>query len=417
MKLGLKKHYYWVIAAVALLQMLIYGGAVNNFSGYHMIPVTQTLEISRTLFSLAESTRSVVAVFSTMLSGAITHRFGYRKVTSAALLLASVAYVLFACVQSYWMLLLGCVMMGMAHGLCFSAGVSRLVNDWFHKYRGTVLGLVTAASGVGSSILGIVQSAAVENVSWRLSFGIVAGLQLVLALIVFALVRSKPQDMGLQPYGEGEVVSGKKRSVVWDGFSMETLKKHPCFYMLCACVVLSSVCVLSTQYNIVPYFQDCGMSVTRTGKLYSIMMLALSVFKLLLGVLCDAIGAKRVLVISHCACACGLSMILLLPQTDGAMIAAMIVFDLAIPLTTMLFPLLSAELFGNRAQGMYIGTVVAMSTAGNIISGPIANFVYDLAGSYVPVFWGAAGLSLVMLPVYGILFVVTKRAAVKLKLT
>ncbi len=29
MKLGIKKHYYWVIAAVALLQMLIYGGAVK----------------------------------------------------------------------------------------------------------------------------------------------------------------------------------------------------------------------------------------------------------------------------------------------------------------------------------------------------------------------------------------------------
>ena len=96
MKGGFRKHYYWVIAAVALLQMLIYGGAVNNFSGYHMIPITQTLEISRTMFSLAESARSVVGVFSTMFSGLITRRFGYRNVTSAALLTASIAYVLFA---------------------------------------------------------------------------------------------------------------------------------------------------------------------------------------------------------------------------------------------------------------------------------------------------------------------------------
>lgn len=395
--------------------MLIYGGAVNNFSGYHMIPVTQTLEISRTLFSVAESARSVVGVFSTMFSGVITRRFGFRNVTSAALVTASAAYVLFACVQSYWMLLLGCIMMGIAHGLCFSAGISRLINDWFHKYRGTILGLVTAASGVGSSLLGIVQSAAVERVSWRLSFAIVAGLQLALALILFLLVRNKPQEMGLRPYGEGQGGSGDKQSVSWDGFSMESLKKQPCYYAMLVCVVLSSVCVLSTQYNIVPYFQDCGMSVTRTGKLYGFMMLALSVFKLLLGVLCDAIGAKRVLFISHLACSGGLALILLLPQTDGAMITAMIVFDMAIPLTTMLFPLLSVELFGNRAYDMYVGTMVAMCTAGNIISGPIANLVYDLAGSYVPVFWGAAALSLVMLPVYGILFAVTKRTAAKLK--
>lgn len=334
-----------------------------------------------------------------------------------ALAVAGVAYVLFACLQSYWMLLLGCVLMGMAHGLCFSAGISRLVNDWFHKYRGTVLGFVTAASGVGSSMLGVVQSAAVERVSWRLSFGIVAGMQLLLALILFLLVRSKPQDMGLRPYGEGEATPGKKRSSNWEGFPMETLKKQPSFYLLCVCAALSSICVLSTQYNIVPYFQDCGMSVTRTGRIYGIMMLGLGAFKLLLGVLCDAIGSRRVLVISHCACAGGLALILLLPQTDGAMITAMLVYDMAIPLTTMLFPLLSVDLFGNCAQSMYIGTVVAMTTAGNIISGPIANAVYDYVGSYRPVFWGSAILALVMLPVYGILFAITKHAASKIKAT
>lgn len=409
MRAFVKNHYHWIIAAVAVLQMLIYGGAVNNFSGYHMIPVKDALEISRTMFSLAESIRSIVGVFSAMFSGAIVQRFGYRKATSVAMAVASFAYVLFSCLQSYWMLILGCVLMGMAHGLCFSAGISRLVNDWFHKYRGTVLGLVTSASGVGSSILGIAQSAAVENVSWRLSFGIVAGLQFFLAFILFVLVRSKPQDIGLRPYGEGGAGPVKKRNTNWKGFSPETLKKLPCFYLLCVCVVISSVCVLATQYNIVPFFQDCGMSVIRTSKLYGIMMLALSVFKLLIGVLCDAIGTKRVLVISHCACALGLVLILLLNKTDAAMITAMIIFDLSIPLTTMLFPLLCAELFGSSGQGMYLGTVVAMCTAGNIISGPIASFIHDSFGSYHPVFWGSAGLSLAILPVYGVLFAMVRR--------
>lgn len=62
MQKSVKNHYHWVIAAVAVVQMLIYGGAVNNFSGYHMIPVTEALNISRTAFSLAESIRSIVGV-------------------------------------------------------------------------------------------------------------------------------------------------------------------------------------------------------------------------------------------------------------------------------------------------------------------------------------------------------------------
>ena len=43
----IKKNYHWIIAAIALVQLLIYGGAVNNYSGYHMIPVTEALGISR----------------------------------------------------------------------------------------------------------------------------------------------------------------------------------------------------------------------------------------------------------------------------------------------------------------------------------------------------------------------------------
>ena len=117
----IKRNYYWIIAAVVLLQMLIYGGASNNFSGYHMIPVTEALEFSRTSFSVAESLRTIVAVVSTFFSGAILQRFGYRKTTAAALGLACIAYILFATMTSFWMLVAGCLLMGIAHGFCFVA--------------------------------------------------------------------------------------------------------------------------------------------------------------------------------------------------------------------------------------------------------------------------------------------------------
>lgn len=409
MRNRLKENYHWVIAAVALLQMLIYGGAVNNFSGYHMIPVTEALSISRTAFSLAESARSIAGVFGTLLSGVVIQRLGYRKATSAALMVACAAYILFASLQAYWMLLVGCVLMGIAHGFCFTAGISRLVNSWFHKYRGTVIGFVSAASGVGSTLLGFIQAPAIEKVSWRLSFGIVAGLQLFLAVLVFLLVHNQPRDIGLRPYGEGQDNGEKKKFEIWEGFPMEQLKRSPSYYLLAACALLSSMCVLASQYNIVPYFQDCGMSVTRTSKLYGIMMLALGILKLLMGMLCDAVGSKRVIILCHIACAVGLSMVLLLPQTDTAMIFALIIYDLAIPLTTMMLPLVSADLFGVCAQHQYIGTFVAMSTAGNIFSGMIANAVYDAVGSYRPVFWASVGLSFAIIPIYCVVYALVKR--------
>ena len=400
----IKKNYHWVIAAVAVLQMLIYGGAVNNFSGYHMIPVTEALNISRTAFSLSESVRAISGVLSTFFSGLLVQRYGYRKTTSLALAVSCFAYLLYTGASSYWMLMAGNLLMGLSKGFCFTAAVSRLLSSWFHKYRGTVLGLVSAATGVGSTLLGFAQAAAIEHVSWRLSFAIVAGLHLVLAVIVFLLVHNTPEDLSLRPFGEGQADSPRQKSTSWEGFSLEALKKMPAYYLLCACALLSCFCVLATQYNIVPFFQDCGMSVTRTSKLYGTMMLMLGVFKLLMGVFCDALGAKRVILGCHVACAAGLILIMLLPQTDFAMIAAMLVFDLSIPLTTMMFPLVAGELFGSKAQNQYVGTVMAMATAGNIISGPIANAVCDATGSYRPVFWFCAILALSMIPVYCLLY-------------
>ena len=107
----------------------------------------------------------------------------------------------------------------------------------------------------------------------------------MIALMVYLLVRNTPEDMGLQPYGIGEVNTPEKKRKVssWNGFTMTALRKNPVFYLMLLCTFLSCGCVLATQYNLVPYLQDCGMSATRTSRIYGTMMLLLGVSKFGLG--------------------------------------------------------------------------------------------------------------------------------------
>ena len=193
----------------------------------------------------ANSLRSIVSMFCTLFSGYLFQRFGYRKVVAVGLCCATLSYVIYASMTAYWVLIAGSVVGGIAHGLCSTAGVSRLVNVWFHKYRGTVLGIVAAATGLGSMLLGFVQAWAIEFVSWRMSFAIVAALELGLAVLVYVSVRNYPQDMGLHPFGVGEQVNTKKKVSLWEGFSMKQLKKSPSYYLLILCpYFLPSICVL-----------------------------------------------------------------------------------------------------------------------------------------------------------------------------
>ena len=229
MKKFLKENYHWIVAVVGLLQLFTYGGIINNFSGYHLIPVSEALGISRTQFALANTTRSFIAIFGNLLSGALIGRIGYRKSAALCLCLSTVANILFAVMNSFWMLVLGCACMGLCGGICGAAGISQMINLWFHRKRGFVLGIITAATGLGSATLGFVQAYAIEHLSWRYSFGFAALVLFLSAALMFLLVRDTPEEMGLKPYGEGEIAVKKRSSTAWEGLSLEQIKRHPGF--------------------------------------------------------------------------------------------------------------------------------------------------------------------------------------------
>jgi len=404
----LKKNYHWVIAAVVFLELLFYGGSVNNFSSYHIIPITESLAITRTDFSLMTSLRAVVCAISVLLVGGFIRRFGYRRAVSAGLLLAAAAYLLVAFSNRYWMLILSGVLTGVPDGLCMTVSATILVNEWFRKHKGAVLGAATAATGMGSTVLGMVQSVAIEKVSWRLSIGVVVVALVSAALLVLLLVRNKPEDMGLRPFGD--VTDEKRRkNMAPVGLPMSKLKKQPAFYLLAACALFSCISVLLVSYQIMPYLQDVGFTASQSSSMYGIMMFLLGFVKIGMGALSDRIGAKKVTLLVQGSCVAGVLMLLLLPKTYVPMLSALLVFSMAMPMTTIVFPLLSADLLGYLDQGKYIGVIMAMASTASVVSSPIANMVFDNTASYEPIFWGSVILSVVMLGLYGILFLLSSR--------
>ena len=150
---------------------------------------------------------------------------------------------------------------------------------------------------------------------------------------------------------------------------------------------------------VVPHLQDQGLTVTQAGSVQSVMLLSLTAAKILAGYLCDAIGARKVALLCLGLLTAGL---LLLAMATGfaAALIAVVIYAASLPILTVIIPLLTASLFGYRAQTQYIGVFLAMSGAAGIVGSPVSNMVYDKAGSYSPVFLTAAALAAVMIVVY-----------------
>lgn len=396
----LTKQYHWMIAAMALLIMFIYGGAANTLNGLHLLPVTRALDISRAQYSLGGSVNNIIAAFGSIAAGKVIARFGYRRAATVFLCTATAAYLLFAGVRNYFVLILAYALLGLSNGVCATTGVTQLVYTWFHKHRGLVLGLVMSATGIGGSVLGVVQTALIEK-NFRLSFLTIAGCLFALAVLVAIFIRNKPSDMGLAQFGEGEEIEAKKKRSTsdWAGFTSYELFHSPFFYLMLICTALSCTGVWMASNVMVPHFQDVGLTTTQAGTMQSLYLFCLTGTKFVYGSLCDTIGAKKVTIL---CLVCGVVAITVMIFVSNMITAAIvsILFAFALPIVTITIPMLALELFGEKASAEYIGVVISMSSVASMLSGVVSNAIFDYAGSYRPAFCIAIGLLLILIILY-----------------
>lgn len=404
----LKKHYHWVIALVVLTDMFLIGGINNNLSGIFVKPVTEGLQISRESFSWAIGMKSLASILSALLSGFFLKRLGYRWSAAMFLLGGACAMALMSLAPGAGLLGVGAALYGMTEGVCATSGAAFVLDKWFCKAKGTVLGLVTAATGLGGSVLSFTLSKIMDSGSWQAAYRFCGAALFITAVLMALLCRDDPEKLGRYPYGAEEKT--KEESPVWQGFSMKTLFKRPAFYLLCLTLVTCCTCVYFPFQTVVPHLQDRGLSHKDAVLMNSGLMIFLALVKLGAGALCDWIGAKKVTVLCLLA-QIGCLTVMASVDSVGKAAAGMVLLALALPIGAILIPLLTRELFGVRAQGMYIGIFVALSNLANMIAGPIVNGFYDGHGTYSPVYRVAAMVTGGMLALFLLSFYLAHRDA------
>ena len=414
MKDKIRSNYHWVIAAVVLIEMLVWGGIGNNINGLFVIPVTESLGISRGSYSLVMSLNSLMGFVSTMLSGILFMHFGYKKLVMGGLAVAGLALCfLFGSSKNLATLGFGVAIYGLCGGFCSTAGMTKIIGDWFHKKRGLVLGLVSSATGFGGSLFCILLTNVTQSHGWRMAYRTAGICALVTAVLLLLTIKNRPDDMKLRPYGEGQLPTKKRHrgghsEDNWPGFSLQELVRKPTFYMMMALTLLSCRSMYMAFYIVVPHMQDRGLTAEQAATVQSVMLLGLSVAKILSGWLCDIIGPKWVTALCMIFGIVGMWLMADVTEMTAALIIISI-YTVSLPLTTITVPLLTTELFGYRAHDTAVGLLLSMVSVGGMIASPVINLMYDAMGSYRPGLKVAAILGVVVLVLYEVLYFLAKR--------
>lgn len=395
-----RAHYKWVVAAACFLMVFVCLGFCSSNKSMYVAAITEATGISRSLFSLNDTVRFVVCAVINVFFGSLVAKFGPKKLIFAGFVCLIGAMSAYALAENVLVFYLGGALLGVGASFTTTATVGCIVNKWFKQHRGTVMGAILAANGLGGAVAAQIVYPIIyqENApfGYRNAYKLVILILAVTAAIVLLLIKE-------QPHGEAKlptVVARKTpRSNTWAGVDYSIAKKQTFFYAVMVCVFFTGFMLQSVQGVAAAHMKDVQLDAAYIATVLSIGSVALTGSKFLTGVLYDKFGLRvTTMVCSVSGVIAMTSLVLLGNDAMGNTMAVVypVISALALPLETVMLPLYAGDLFGEKSYSKMVGIFIAVNYAGFALGSPVINAVYDIFHSYTPAFVFCALLMVVV---------------------
>jgi len=195
-------HYAWVIVAVAFAVAVVTAG-VRSTPGVLIVPLEEEFHWSRATISLALGINLLLFGAIGPFAAALMDRFGARRTITLALATTAVSVVLTPAMSQPWQLiLLWGVAVGLSTGFVGGFLAAYIVGRWFRAREGFVVGLLTAANAAGQLVFLPTMASLVAHSGWRMMSLVLGGAVIVFLPLPALLMRNRPEDVGLRPYGD-----------------------------------------------------------------------------------------------------------------------------------------------------------------------------------------------------------------------
>jgi sugar phosphate permease len=125
--------------------------------------------------------------------GIYLDRLGPRRTMTALSIIAAIGALVFAWAESFGMLLLGRILMGVGMA-CNLMGSLKLLTLWFGPARFATLAALVVSIGTGGNLMAATPLVLlVQSFGWRVSFTLFSAVNLVLVIFFFSVVTDRPE--------------------------------------------------------------------------------------------------------------------------------------------------------------------------------------------------------------------------------
>jgi MFS family permease len=197
-------HYGWVVVAATFLTMMVAASAVGA-PGVLIGPLQREYGWSVSEISAAFAIRFLLFGAVGPFAAAFLTRFGMKRVSVFALILIAAGIVgSFTMTTLTELFLLWGVVVGLGTGFTAMVLGATVATRWFVAKRGLVVGLLSASVATGQVIFLPAFAALSQTWGWRIALSLLLAMLALSVVVVLLLMRDRPADIGLLPYGATE---------------------------------------------------------------------------------------------------------------------------------------------------------------------------------------------------------------------
>jgi sugar phosphate permease len=197
-----KIHYGWIVVGITCV-VLLTGAGIRSTPGILMVPLEQEFHWSRATIALAVSINLLLYGCIGPFAAAIMERFGIRRSVLCALALVGVGVASTSFMRYPWQLILMWgFLVGTGTGFLATVLSATVATRWFTARRGLVVGILSGGASTGQLIFLPVMANITAAYGWRATVLCIAAVVCVILPLVALIMRDRPSDVGLMPYGE-----------------------------------------------------------------------------------------------------------------------------------------------------------------------------------------------------------------------
>ena len=394
-----KIHYAWIVFASCILLKIGLGGVVMCIAGNFVTPVVQEFGCSVSAFTMLVSVEAAAMALMYTTAAKTIAKGHVGKVMGIAALAQVIGIGLMATYKSVFPFYISGAIVGVGVAFTGYVAIPVVVNMWFKKKAGTILGIIIAAENIAMILYTKLSAVLITAFGWRGAYGILAAICLVVSVpAVFFLIKS-PEEVGVQPYGAEEAPADSPAAAASEwGFTRKQALRMPLFYIVWFTCMLYSVGCGVQQYIANFATMELGKSIDFGANAAMLMSCGCVICSVCLGYINDKFGVKAGLIWGFVFIALGYgTMIASIGNPMLCMLASFLV-GLGGSMYTVQCPLLAKTALGEKDYS----SIWSLMMMGNSMVGALSfssiGLFYDVGGSYVGAFlmgiclYGAAGL-------------------------